>query len=80
MATTAQNARFPAAWRSMRRRVAERQMPTVCHTPSAISHDHTTMKKMKIASGTNGTALSMNWLASRIAKMAARLLRMPTTQ
>ena len=39
LAAIAQNARFPAACRSMRRRLAERQMPTVCQTASAISAD-----------------------------------------
>ena len=52
LAMTGQNARLPAAWRSIRRRVADRQMPTACQTASPTRPDHSATKNVHSASGT----------------------------
>ncbi len=81
MATTAQNARCPAAWRSMPPPRRRRQIPIVCHIVSAISIDHIATKKVNIAErNERKPAVTISWLASTIANAATMLLTKPTTQ
>jgi hypothetical protein len=51
LATVAQPARFPTAWRRAMRRFADRHTPVTCQTMKTIMTSQTQTKELKIARG-----------------------------